>query len=707
MRVKTYEGDLPILKEVGKRGLLTRAQAESAGALLVPDFTMYTGAMTAPEDEPGIVRMIGSSTDRDLQGDTMALSALADMAQAPVGLTIWLNHTYELPGSIFGSLLEQPKLVQQGTLADLHIASDVEKDNPAAAQTYKYIQNKRRLGCSVGAMVLEYEIDEENDNGDSWWPPIIILRVLPLEWSVCGIPANQRSWVENAIKGLFARTFDRRLASAVKGMYPRQYGDLIAPCPSAALRRDLEKVAARPTDPRRVEWVPLSKTFVLNVRGKIAEIEPGEIETMVSSVPAPRKSFLDEIDETLAEDDCGVPLFEQVDEAALCAAIEKEMQTPSRLILAGDDRHAEVVPASVEKSDDGEKTVEPQQEEDITMPDKQKSVAEQVAEALLAQYNVLGNALGLPPVARDGDGSYHFSSAAPAQIDDVIEQVIFRMFAIEKAGAEFSQENMGHLCALHKTLRKMTDGKICDMDSEDDDDNADPDGEGDNDDSDEEGQPAQPMNRTARRTSRHVAPVLESFHLEGIEGAVRDAVEGQLGEITRALAGLNVKGIEASVATAQNTLLALKRQIAEARGELAATAEQAAKLLDMPLGRPTAFTQRTVHPGDNSASYNDFLAISAFTPSKKQEWTLSQALAACRFEDIEADGYSVKYRVWGEGVGGSVKDGVRPGLSGAEKSLMRPEWIIAYNEGGEARVPLVNFAEISEASTTQAQGSEA
>ncbi len=137
MKIRTWDGAVPapgtLLRDIG---------------LAEPDFQMFTSSMQVDPDHPDTIRMIGSSTERDMQGDTMTVNALADMTNAPVGLTIFLNHDYTLPGSLFGSLVEQPKLVQQGGIADIHIACDYEKSNPAAAQTYGYIKNGRRLGCS-------------------------------------------------------------------------------------------------------------------------------------------------------------------------------------------------------------------------------------------------------------------------------------------------------------------------------------------------------------------------------------------------------------------------------------------------------------------------------------------------------------------------------------------------------------------------------
>lgn len=747
MKIRAFNGDLPALKSLDS-GLL----ALDAPRGLVPDFTVFTSAMEAPEAEPGIVRMIGSSTARDLQRDTMTLQALSDMAQAPAKLTIWLNHTYELPGSIFGSLVEAPKLVQQGGIADLYIASDVEMSNPAAAQTYKYIQNGRRIGCSVGAMVLEYEIDEEADDGDSWFPPIIITRVLPLEWSVCGIPANQRCWVEQAIKGVFARSFDQRLAPAVKGMFPRLYGDLIAGCPNAALRRDLERTAARPTHPSRPEWVPLTKTFVLNTRGRAEAMEAAHLgEFIEKNVPDLRRFV--PTDAEIIKGACGKTTWPLADRDTAWDSGEAHKRIQD---WAGGDEPdwAKVASVHLWKADgaeawgdfklpfcdiiggsvkavpraifavagvlqgarggaeiDDEEAVKSRVETyyarmrtqfddpDITVPwgDGKAAEPEKVAEttpqqalvaeaqvALVAQYNLLGLALGLPPVARDASTGALLFSAGQEPPVEAFTRAVEGVLAIQKAGAEFSQENQGHLVALHKTLRAMTDGKICGMDGDDDaDDNGDQ-----NNTVGGHGGPAP----EAMPTERQFAEITRS-----LEMTVREAVGAQIGALTTALDGLNVKALAQTVAVAQNSLLNLRKEIGEVREEAAQAAQAASQLLNMPMGQPTRFAGRQAS-GAGVAAYGDFLSASGQPNAAKWQGTLEQAVAQCRYEDLSVgDGYAAKYRVWPEGVGGSVRDGVRPALDGGQKSLMRPDWILAYQEGREARVPLLDLAEINAA----------
>jgi hypothetical protein len=205
--------------------------------IAVSDFQIFTSSMEVDENNENIVRMVGSSTEQDLQGDTMTLQALVDMTKVDPALTIWLNHEYDLPDKLFGSLCEAPILQQQAGIADLHLAVDVEMSNPAAVKTLGYVKNKRRLGCSVGCLVEEYEVNEDAiDDDDWWWAPIIIHHVRVVEFSVVGIPANQRCWVENAIKGVFEKTLDRRLAPAVKGLYPRFYNEFVKGVQNTALR---------------------------------------------------------------------------------------------------------------------------------------------------------------------------------------------------------------------------------------------------------------------------------------------------------------------------------------------------------------------------------------------------------------------------------------------------------------------------------------
>ncbi|HZU01539.1 MAG TPA: HK97 family phage prohead protease [Ktedonobacteraceae bacterium] len=225
------------------------------------DFAVYTGAMIPAEqkelseEDQGkpIVRMVGSSTVKDLQGDIMTLSALQDMTQVSPDLLLYLNHTYDLPDAVFGRLYGSPTIQMQKGIADLWLTAQVVLSNPAAEKTYNYIvKDKLRLGCSVGCQVLDWEFADPEDP----YSAVYIKHVYVVEWSVVSVPANQRCWVENAIKGLFGRLLIegngdavRQLAPTFKSLFSRDYESVTNNVTSEGLRKDLTLVKSR-TAPR-------------------------------------------------------------------------------------------------------------------------------------------------------------------------------------------------------------------------------------------------------------------------------------------------------------------------------------------------------------------------------------------------------------------------------------------------------------------------
>src|SRR6266487_2605292 len=243
-------GETLVAPYVAEQGLLNACLGRGA------DFEVYTDALKVDENaEPGhyIVNMIGSSTVQDLQGDIMKMSALDDMTTVPDGMLIWLDHSYSVPSDLFGSLYGRPWIKSASGIADLHLSAEVETDNPRALQTYNMItKGRRKFGCSIGCQVLDYEYDDTID-------ALIINRVQVVEWSVVGIPAQQRCWVEIATKSLFERSLldgrgddALRLAPAVKGMHSRSYDTILKHIESPGLRRDLEHVTPRGTSPHRI-----------------------------------------------------------------------------------------------------------------------------------------------------------------------------------------------------------------------------------------------------------------------------------------------------------------------------------------------------------------------------------------------------------------------------------------------------------------------
>ena len=173
------------------------------------EFKIYTNALKAYETEDGERYVAGttSSTIRDLHGDEMSLDALKTMAEtARQNMTVLLNHNYNVPEDLFGSATsaEIVKRYDRETNEevydlDLNIRVVNEDENPEALRAYRAIKRGVKLGLSIGARVEKARRKAaEGDKPES----IVIEKVRLLEASVVGIPANQRSYLQNAIKSL-------------------------------------------------------------------------------------------------------------------------------------------------------------------------------------------------------------------------------------------------------------------------------------------------------------------------------------------------------------------------------------------------------------------------------------------------------------------------------------------------------------------------
>jgi HK97 family phage prohead protease len=172
------------------------------------DFKLYTNALKAYTADNGDLHVLGttSSTIKDLHGDEMTLSALRSMEDtAKQNMTVFLNHNYNVPDDIFGSVTDA-RIVKryddesQQEVYDLDVDVRVvgEDENPLAMKTYRAIKRGVKLGLSIGARVDKVSKKKGSDGEDTY----VIEGVRLLETSVVGIPANQRSYLQNALKSL-------------------------------------------------------------------------------------------------------------------------------------------------------------------------------------------------------------------------------------------------------------------------------------------------------------------------------------------------------------------------------------------------------------------------------------------------------------------------------------------------------------------------
>jgi prohead serine protease len=174
-------------------------------------FKIFAPTMTASRGTDGKLRIEGvaSSTVRDHHGDQITRKALEKMAESARGLTIFMNHKYEV-NDIFGTV-ERVKLTRTGQIDertneeiyDLRMGIVVQKKNPEAVKAFEMMEPSEdsiptKLGLSIGAMVPEGGAKFDKSAGGRY----IIDDIDLVETSLVTVPANPRSWVDYAVKSL-------------------------------------------------------------------------------------------------------------------------------------------------------------------------------------------------------------------------------------------------------------------------------------------------------------------------------------------------------------------------------------------------------------------------------------------------------------------------------------------------------------------------
>lgn len=188
--------------------ILAAGELSADQLLALPKMKIFTGGMTAKDVDASTRKTLhctASSTVEDLHGDTMTLECVRDMAtQARTKeLTIFLNHRYSVPEDVFGKVFASQvqnsgdKDENGQEIWDLHLDLALASSSDRVDKTYNLIkQDQIVLGVSIGAYILEYDF---KDKDAGFWGGLIINRVLLVEASIVGIPANQRSWVQNGV----------------------------------------------------------------------------------------------------------------------------------------------------------------------------------------------------------------------------------------------------------------------------------------------------------------------------------------------------------------------------------------------------------------------------------------------------------------------------------------------------------------------------
>jgi HK97 family phage prohead protease len=165
--------------------------------------------------EEYIIEGVASSNVRDRHGDTITERAQHSMLRQAQGLTMFMNHSYKVPEDVLGTC-EYSTLERNGDILDLVTRCNVAQTNPRAMDCWRLInEDKIKLGQSIGGNITESQVDEENDDGESWCPPLIIDDIELLEISLCGIPANPRAYTRDFVSQM-ARGYMRSATRSPK-----------------------------------------------------------------------------------------------------------------------------------------------------------------------------------------------------------------------------------------------------------------------------------------------------------------------------------------------------------------------------------------------------------------------------------------------------------------------------------------------------------
>lgn len=176
-----------------------------------PQFKIMSGALKAftRKDAEGNQRRFlsctASSSIKDLHDDEFTPECVSKMADSALSksMTIFLNHQYKVPEDVFGSTTNSRSVVRmgmEGPITDMDLEVMLNETNPRAVATYDAIESGVKLGVSIGAIVKSWH---SRDPKDKWGETgMVIDDVELLEASIVGIPANPRSWVQNAIKAI-------------------------------------------------------------------------------------------------------------------------------------------------------------------------------------------------------------------------------------------------------------------------------------------------------------------------------------------------------------------------------------------------------------------------------------------------------------------------------------------------------------------------
>ena len=238
---------------------------------LAKDFKFFSGpvkAFTKSEDgkKTLYVEGVASSTVQDRQGDQINRAAVMKMAETAQGITLFLNHSYNVPEDVFGVCttvgLEPAQDKQQGPCTDMHVTVRVEDSNPRAMACWTAINNGTRLAFSIGGNLGGYVLRDPKPGEDPgpfmYEGKVMEITDLKLyEISLVGIPANQRSYVEDALAKAVRKRLEASLVQPTDtNLIPKVDDPSLTPAQKALVIANADNEAAKTAVLARREGEP-------------------------------------------------------------------------------------------------------------------------------------------------------------------------------------------------------------------------------------------------------------------------------------------------------------------------------------------------------------------------------------------------------------------------------------------------------------------
>ncbi len=258
-----------------------------------------TGALKAVETADGkkTLHCTASSTINDRHGDEITEECIRDMSVQALakGMTIFLNHKYNWPedaiGKTFAAQVVNRVSDEDGNqIWDMDLDIQMANSNERGMKSWRLIkEDGLNAGISIGAMIEDWEYI---DKDAGFFGGLRIKKVDLMEASIVGVPANQRSWVQNAVKAIKSFT-----ASADEAEENPVDEETTTPMTLAADAAPAEPVEETP------EIVLESVEAEAEVESPEPVIEPVETPQELPEVQASAQEVVEETDEASETDE--------------------------------------------------------------------------------------------------------------------------------------------------------------------------------------------------------------------------------------------------------------------------------------------------------------------------------------------------------------------------------------------------------------------